>query len=87
KAEAARHELQVPPPARPLVNGPGRAPGAPTADAAGIEPLAARIGGELRSPLNALLGFVQLMRNSANGAQAPGADVPAAFQHQIVMAL
>jgi hypothetical protein len=75
KAEAARHELQAPPPPKPLAAGPGRAPAEPTPHpeaTPGIEPLAARIGGELRSPLNALLGFVQLLRNSASATQTPG---------------
>lgn len=72
KAEAARHELQAPPP-RPVLKGPGRPErtGEPprVAESQGVEPLANRIGGELRSPLNALLGFVQLLRGSQ---QAPG---------------
>lgn len=74
KAEAARHELQAPAPPRPLIQGPGRGDSlanteARTPELSGAEPLAARIGSELRSPLNALLGFVQLLRSSA---QAPG---------------
>lgn len=69
KAEAARHELQAPPP-RTVEPGHPPAPAPLGSDpASGHEPLAARIGGELRSPLNALLGFVQLLRN---GAQTPG---------------
>ena len=65
KAQTARQELQAPPVLPPS----GKA--SATADRDGsttaAEPLAARVGGELRSPLNALLGFVQLLRTTPPG--------------------